>query len=164
MFASSQNRRIAQLATLLLGVFLFAGADNDARFTDLGHRLVCVCGCNQILLECNHVGCQYSTRMRNELLAALDKGDNDDLTLQAMVQNYGPTVIAAPTSTGFNRVAWIMPYLVLGLGLTVAAFIVRTWKMRPLAALPGASMTGPAVPGSPDLDDFREQARKETDL
>ena len=77
---------------------------------DLGHRLMCVCSCNQILLECNHVGCNYSDRMRGELMTAIQRGDSDDLTLQAMVQNYGPTVIAAPTSTGFNRVAWIMPY------------------------------------------------------
>jgi cytochrome c-type biogenesis protein CcmH/NrfF len=42
----------------------------------------------------------------------MDRGDNDDLVLQGFVQEYGPTVIAAPTSTGFNRVAWIMPFLV----------------------------------------------------
>ncbi len=72
---------------------------------------MCTCGCGQILLECNHVGCQSSEKMRNELLAALDKGDNDDLILQGFVQEYGPTVIAAPTATGFNRIAWIMPFL-----------------------------------------------------
>ncbi|HTR65433.1 MAG TPA: cytochrome c-type biogenesis protein CcmH [Terriglobales bacterium] len=156
--ASFQAGRAIQLAALLLAVFIFAGVDNDARFNDLGHRLICVCGCNQILLECNHVGCQYSTKMRNELAAAIDHGDNDDLTLQAMVQNYGPTVIAAPTTTGFNRVAWIMPYMVLALGLVMAGFIVRTWKTRPAA--PGSA---PAA-GSGELDEFREQARKETDL
>ena len=85
---------------------------------------MCVCGCSQILLECNHVGCTYSDRMRNELMAALDRGENDDLTLQAFVQKYGPTVMAAPTATGFNRVAWIMPFLALVLGLLTTVFIV----------------------------------------
>ena len=51
--------------------------------------------------------------MRNELQASLDRGDNDDLTLQGFVQEYGPTVIAAPTAKGFNQVAWIMPFVVL---------------------------------------------------
>ena len=78
---------------------------------------MCVCGCNQVLLECNHVGCTYSDRMRDELAAEFDRGDSDDLVLQAFVQKYGPTVLAAPTTTGFNRVAWIMPYLALVLGL-----------------------------------------------
>jgi len=44
------------------------------------------CGCGQVLLECNHVGCQSSTKMRDQLQAALDKGDNDDLILQGFVQ------------------------------------------------------------------------------
>ena len=44
----------------------------------------------------------------------IDKGDNDDLILQGFVQEYGPTVIAAPTATGFNRMAWIMPFVVVG--------------------------------------------------
>ncbi|HVN21612.1 MAG TPA: hypothetical protein VMU05_22690, partial [Dongiaceae bacterium] len=46
----------------------------DTRFNDLGHKLMCKCGCNQILLECNHVGCSYSTQMREELMAALTRG------------------------------------------------------------------------------------------
>ena len=93
--------------------------DDSARFKDLGHRMMCTCGCGQVLLECNHVGCQSSDKMRNQLQAALDKGgsNSDDLILQGFVQEYGPTVIAAPTATGFNRVAWIMPFVALALGI-----------------------------------------------
>ena len=32
--------------------------------------------------------------------------------MQAFVQKYGNTVLSAPTGTGFNRVAWIMPFAV----------------------------------------------------
>jgi cytochrome c-type biogenesis protein CcmH len=132
----------------------------DARFRDLGHRMMCACGCSQILLECNHVGCTYSDKMRNQLQAALDKGDNDDLILQGFVQEYGPTVIAAPTATGFNRVAWIMPFAVLALGIAFAVHTVRTWKNRPEPAL----ADGIVIPEGRELDDFRARARKETDL
>ena len=88
---------------LAAAVFLLVGAgpSNDARFKDLGHRMMCTCGCGQVLLECNHVGCQSSDKMRDQLLASIDKGNNDDLVLQGFVQEYGPTVIAAPTATGF---------------------------------------------------------------
>ena len=79
------------------------GADPDARFTKLGHQLMCMCGCNQILLECNHVGCTYSERMRNELSAGLERGDSDSLVLQSFVQKYGNTVLAAPTSSEIGR-------------------------------------------------------------
>src|SRR5205085_5391598 len=101
------------LLTIVVGTCLLGANGDHARFNDLGHRMMCVCGCNQILLECNHVGCAYSDRMRAELIAAVDRGDNDDLTLQGFVQKYGTTVMAAPTKAGFNRVAWIMPYLIL---------------------------------------------------
>jgi cytochrome c-type biogenesis protein CcmH/NrfF len=155
-------RRAFQALTLTAAVFLFMAATPtpDARFRDLGHRMMCACGCSQILLECNHVGCTYSDKMINQLQAALDKGDNDDLILQGFVQEYGPTVIAAPTATGFNRVAWIMPFAVLALGIAFAVHTVRTWKNRPEPAL----ADGIVIPEGRELDDFRARARKETDL
>jgi cytochrome c-type biogenesis protein CcmH len=154
------RKRTFQAALLCAAIFTFLGAGDESRFRDLGHRLMCVCSCNQILLECNHVGCNYSDRMRGELMAAVQRGDSDDLTLQAMVQNYGPTVIAAPTSTGFNRVAWIMPYLALITGLGMMIVLVRAWRNRPLKTTPA---TVPPISGS-KLEHFREQARKETEL
>jgi cytochrome c-type biogenesis protein CcmH/NrfF len=99
--------------------------------------------------------------MRNQLLAALDKGNNnnDDLILQGFVQEYGPTVIAAPTATGFNRVAWIMPFVALAFGITFVVYVVRSWKDRPAPAL----ADGITIPRGSELDELREKARKETD-
>ena len=152
--------RALQLGVVLLALFTFLGAgDEAARFNELGHKLMCVCGCGQILLECNHVGCKYSDTMRAELMAGVERGESDDLTLQGFVQKYGTTVLAAPTQQGFNRLAWIMPYLALGLGLITVSLIVHAWKKRPPAA--DASAVQP-VSGN-ELEKFREQARKETE-
>jgi cytochrome c-type biogenesis protein CcmH len=157
----SSLKRGLQVAVLCGAVFAFLGAgDQTARFNDLGHRMMCVCGCSQILLECNHVGCKYSDTMRGELMAALDRGDSDDLLLQSFVQKYGTTVIAAPTSTGFNRVAWVMPYLALVLGITTVVLIMRAWKMRPLV-LPADAVK--PVSGA-ELEKFRERAREDTEV
>lgn len=154
-------RRTLELGVVCVALFTFMGAGDDAaRFNDLGHRLMCVCGCSQILLECNHVGCKYSDNMRGELMAAVERGDNDDLTLQTFVQKYGTTVMAAPTTKGFNRVAWVMPYLALVLGLTTVVLIVRAWKMRPLVLPEGAVAP---IQGE-ELERFRDQARKDTEL
>ena len=148
------------MAILFLATLVFMGAgDTTSRFNSLGHRMMCTCGCGQILLECNHVGCQSSDKMRNQLQAALDRGDNDDLILQGFVQDYGPTVIAAPTATGFNRVAWVMPFAVLALGIAFVTFVVRAWTNKPAPAL----ADGIAVPHGGELDALREQARKETE-
>ena len=153
--------RIAQLCFLSFALLLFLGAgDESARVNDLGHRMMCVCGCNQILMECNHVGCAYSSRMRNELVAAIDRGDNDDLVLQSFVQKYGTTVIAAPTTKGFNRVAWIMPYLALVGGIVGVTLIVRGWRG---GGGPGNSSGTGGGTADPELYSYREQARKETE-
>ncbi|MGE5204588.1 MAG: cytochrome c-type biogenesis protein CcmH [Chlamydiota bacterium] len=152
-------RRTWQVALLCLAIFAFLGAgDENARFNDLGHRLMCVCGCNQILLECNHVGCTYSDHMRQELIASIEHGDNDDLVLQAFIQKYGTTVLAAPTQQGFNRVAWIMPYLALVLGLGVVAMVVKAWGRKPPPPSAGSGT------GDPALERFRDQAQRETEL
>ena len=171
-------RRATQSLILCLAIFVFLGAGDDKRFDKLGHHLMCICGCNQVLLECNHVGCRDSDRMRNELSAALVAGGDgpggdsngkitpggsnpsDDTILQGFVQKYGMTVLAAPGTTGFNSVAWIMPFLALGLGLALLVVIVRVWKSRPMPAL----ADGIAPLHGQELERFRRQAQKETDL
>ena len=151
------RRFIASGFTLALSVFLLGASGDHARFNDLGHRMMCVCGCNQILLECNHVGCTYSDRMREELAAATQRDSSDDNIVQAFIKEYGTTVLAAPTMRGFDQVAWIMPFAVFLGGALLAVFVIRNWKdRRPThAILPGTT---------PALDHYRDQARRETSL
>lgn len=150
--------RILQCLILSLAVFAFLGAGD--RFNELGHGLMCICGCNEVLLECNHVGCPDSDGMRNELMTAINRGDSDSLVNQAFVQKYGPTVLTAPTGTGFDRTAWIMPVFAFVMGVGLVVYVVRVWKNRPAPAL--ADGLRP-VRGA-ELEQFREQARRETDL
>jgi cytochrome c-type biogenesis protein CcmH/NrfF len=132
-----------------------ANPSNDARFNDLGHKLMCKCGCNEVLLECNHVGCAYSSKMRDELAAGLKRGDNDDLILQGFVQEYGSSVLAAPTTTGFNIIAWIMPFVALIAGLMLVTAIVRKWKFK-------VAPVGAQNLSETELIEFRRRAREET--
>src|SRR3974390_3260758 len=151
--------RLAQLALIAVMAITLMGADVDARFNKLGHQMMCMCGCNQVLLECNHVGCAYSDRMRNELTAGLEKGDNDSLVLQSFVQKYGNTVLAAPTQSGFNIVAWITPFAVFLLATAIAVWLVRMWKARPVAQ----PVAQPNLNAS-ELDALRRKAREETEF
>jgi len=165
-------RHLLQSLVLALACFAFLGAGPaksvDTRFNDLGHKLMCKCGCGQILLECNHVGCSYSTQMRDELTAALMRGgsggpggtstpDSDELVLQSFVQKYGATVLAAPTTTGFNIVAWIVPFVALVLGLLFVTVIVRNWNFR-------VAPVGVQNLNNTELDELRRRAREETEL
>src|SRR5664279_3940913 len=157
------RKRILLRSVQLLGVAVlaitFMGADIDARFSKLGHQMMCMCGCNQVLLECNHVGCAYSDRMRNELSAGLERGDNDSLILQSFVQKYGNTVLSAPTSSGFNVVAWIMPFAVFVLATAMAVWLVRIWKARPVVH----PLAAPNM-AAEEIDALRRKAREETEF
>ena len=77
------------------------------------------------------------------------------------VADCGSFRLAAPPTTGFvNRTAWIVPFVALLLGFVAVVTVVRAWKNRPAPAI--ADGLRP-VRGA-ERDQFREQARKETDL
>jgi len=142
-------------------VLLLLGAGHPARrFSEMGHQMMCICGCSQILLECNHVGCPAADGMRIELMASLTRGDSDSLVEQSFVQKYGPTVLAAPTTKGFDRVAYLIPFAALILGLGLIVLVIRAWKNRPVPAI--ADGLRPTAGAS--LEQYREQAHKETAL
>ena len=87
---------------LALALATLGAGDPATRFDKVGHTMMCVCGCNQVLLECNHVGCQYSDKMRATLADMIRGGSSDDQIFQEFVQEYGTTVVAAPMGGGFN--------------------------------------------------------------
>lgn len=153
--------KAVQAVVVSVAVLLLLGAgDRTTRFSEIGHRMMCICGCNQILLECNHVGCTASDGMRNELMASLNRGDSESLVEQGFVQKYGPTVLAAPATTGFDAAAYIVPIAALTLGFGVVVLVVCTWKNRSAPITPSGlrSIRGPK------LERFRDQARRETIL
>jgi cytochrome c-type biogenesis protein CcmH/NrfF len=150
-------RGIARVFALCLVAALAMGAaDNTARFNDIGSKLMCTCGCGQVLLQCNHLGCPSLARESGELKADLDRGDSDNTILIAFQNEYGPTVLAAPMLTKFNMVAWIVPPALLLLGIAGTVVLVRRWRQR-AAALP-------AVERDAGFQSMREKIRRETEL
>ncbi|HVT97449.1 MAG TPA: cytochrome c-type biogenesis protein CcmH [Acidobacteriaceae bacterium] len=153
-------RRLMRFALLpllvVVSVITLGAADTQARYQDLGHKLMCICGCSEILIECNHVGCPDSDRMLAELRAAIDHGDSNNAILAAFQDKYGPTALAAPMLTKFNIVAWIVPPALLVLGLFGTWILVKRWRMR--------MATMPVVEEAEMSDDLREKIRKETEV
>jgi cytochrome c-type biogenesis protein CcmH/NrfF len=151
---------VGMLTVLLLTT---AATDaNHARFNDLGHRMMCTCGCNQVLLECNHVGCTASDKMRDELQQALNSRVNDQQVLDQFVGKYGATVLNAPTTHGFNLVAWVMPFAALLLATWFTVVFIRKWKERPEESA-GVAVAAAELRGA-DIDALRKQAREETEV
>jgi cytochrome c-type biogenesis protein CcmH/NrfF len=105
----------------------------SARFDKLSHKLMCTCGCNQTLGECNHMGCPNLEQEGNLLSVSIQHGDSDDQVFHAFQDQYGPTALAAPMFTRLNRFSWWVPPIVLLLGCGVVFYVVRRWRPRVVA-------------------------------
>jgi cytochrome c-type biogenesis protein CcmH len=156
--ARRQRSTICALAVLALAAIAplvpVARAQDSPRAKELGQKLMCVCGCNQILGSCNHVGCTYSHDMMKQLEDRIARNEPDDLTLQAFVQEYGPTVLSSPPAKGFNRIAWIAPIVFPLIALVVLWGVVRRWKHKGAVA----TASGPRVSA-----DLIARAQRESD-
>jgi cytochrome c-type biogenesis protein CcmH len=134
--------------------FTLGASDAGSRFNDLGHRLMCTCGCAQLLGECNHVGCTESGREREELKTGIASGASDKEILAAFASKYGATVLAAPTTQGFDLVAWIAPFAVFAAALLGTILLIRRWSVGKTQA--------PAQTTDPATEALKEKIRRET--
>jgi cytochrome c-type biogenesis protein CcmH/NrfF len=155
-FVSLHLRRWVQAGVVCLLAVVMLGADPSSRFNKVGHEMICTCGCGQVLLECNHVGCPVSPVMINELHAQMNAGGSDTLILNWFAGKYGATVLAAPIRGGFDNVAWIAPMAAFLLATVGLGFLIKMWTGRRRVTL---SAAGPVVGG----DALRERIRRETE-
>ena len=145
-----------QCAAVCVLALVMLGADSSSRFGRLGHEMICVCGCGQILLECNHVGCPDSDRMIGELRDQVGSGATDTAILNWFSAKYGPTVLAAPIRGGFDNAAWIAPMAVFLLATVGTGVLVVMWRKRTAhAEMPAGIPSG--------NDELRERIRRETE-
>jgi len=157
-----RNRRLArrilgsralQVVALAAAICFSLGAtDAGTRYNSLNHRLMCTCGCAELLGECNHVGCQSSGQELAELSAGIAGGGSDKEILASFAAKYGATVLAAPTTHGFDLVAWIAPFAVFGAALLGTILLIRRWSAG----------KAEAAAANPPNDALYEQIRRET--
>jgi cytochrome c-type biogenesis protein CcmH/NrfF len=133
-FRGRACRAMQALAIAAVVCFSIGATDPDAHFQKLGGKLMCTCGCAQSLLGCDHVGCPNRGEEMDKLRAGIASGAPDAQILDSFVTDYGKVVLGAPTTQGFDLVAWIMPFAVAALALIGTVFMVRHWvKNQPKA-------------------------------
>lgn len=147
-----------QAGVLAVAVCFSLGAtDASSRFNNLSHRMMCTCGCAQILGECNHVGCPNSSGELAELRQGIAAGLNDQAIKDSFVAKYGAVVLAAPTTQGFDLVAWIAPFAVFAAALLGTILLVRRWSVSKTQVVPADTATMDAAER-----ERREQIRRDT--
>jgi len=69
--------------------------------------------------------------MRSELASFIDEGKSHDEIIQAFVTKYdSQEMLGAPIDKGFNRLAWLFPYLAGATGAVLIAFTAMKWTRR----------------------------------
>jgi cytochrome c-type biogenesis protein CcmF len=98
---------------------------------DLRQSLICMCGTcgRQLVGECP---CGYAAQMREEIAGLVREGMTKDQVLQYYIQKYGSQEpLAAPIDRGFNRLAWLFPYLLGSAGALTVIGVAAHWARRP---------------------------------
>jgi hypothetical protein len=161
---SSSAIKSAQAVLLAVAVCFSVGASSDsgARMNVLSHRLMCQCGCAQLLGECDHVGCPSRDKELGELSSDMAAGLTDKQILDDFVGKYGMVVLAAPPTTGFNLVAWIAPFAVFAAALLGTILLIRRWGgLRGFK--PQSANEADIAALDPAERERREKIRRETD-
>jgi cytochrome c-type biogenesis protein CcmH/NrfF len=110
---------------------------------DLQQSIICMCGtCGRKLLsDCT---CSVAADMRRELRGLVDQGLSHDEVIEFYVAKYGSQEpLAAPIDRGFNRLAWLFPYIIGMVGLAFAGSVAVRWSRR---ASTGADLVAPVAP------------------
>jgi cytochrome c-type biogenesis protein CcmH/NrfF len=116
-------------------------------------EIICMCGSagcvRASLANCPmRPACHGHTAQLARLQALINEGKGHDDILAAFVAEHGQAVLAVPTNSGFNSLAWLLPYGLALMGLVGVAATARRWSSRP--AIAGVGALGPTV--DPALD------------
>jgi len=118
----------------------------NATQTDLEEGLTCQCGCGLTVHACNHLQCPSGIPLKEEIASQLALGKTREEILSYFSGKYGEKILSAPTTTGFNIVAWVMPFAVVLIATMIIVVLTRRWRHRPQPA-----EQTPPVAGDPAL-------------
>jgi cytochrome c-type biogenesis protein CcmH len=113
----------------------------------LEHDLHCQCGCTLDVFTCRTTDftCSVSPAMHHDVMQLVAGGYSKPEIMGAFRAAYGDRVLMAPVVEGFNWAAYVTPFLALGAGATLVAFLIRRWTE--VARL--ANSAAPATPLPP---------------
>jgi cytochrome c-type biogenesis protein CcmH/NrfF len=126
--------RVLLALVLLLG--LTAAAEPQASLPDIEDEVMCV-ECRTAL---NVSNAPVADQERAFIRARIAEGMTKAQIKAALVEEYGPDVLAEPPSEGFDVAAWLVPAGLVALAALGIAFLARRWRRTETA------------PAGPELD------------
>src|SRR5258708_8491796 len=111
------KRRLAAFTLVIAlsissGALLSSRAQTQAdRAKQIGGKFMCMCSCNQVLTQCNHVGCPTSASMLKELDQWVTRGDSETVITSSFLQDFATTVYPDPPKSRLRLVPCTLPPL-----------------------------------------------------
>ncbi len=94
-------------------------------------EVMCTCGgCRLSVANCGMMNCHGRDGQQTKIVAHIESGKDHDEIVNAFVGEFGQDILMAPIDRGFNRLAWLFPYLVGASGAVVAGFAAIRWSRR----------------------------------
>jgi cytochrome c-type biogenesis protein CcmH len=87
----------------------------------------------------------------------IDRGDTESQVKRALVNTYGPQVLALPPASGFNLAVYVVPIAVAALLVAMVSLLLPQWRRN----LRRASLSAPSGPAALGPEDA---ARLDSDL
>ena len=114
--------RLILALVLILG--LTAAAEPQATLPDIEDEVMCV-ECNTAL---NISSSPVADQERAFIRARIAEGITKDEIKVALVEEYGPDVLAEPSDGGFDLAAWIVPAALVAFAALGVALLARRWR------------------------------------
>src|SRR5512141_700229 len=145
--------RNLKMKLILLGVIVFASllivsvayaqskvpTDNDV--IRVAKQLYCPVCPNTPLDVCETKACEdWRAQIRDQL----SEGWTDQQIIDYFVAQYGERVLAEPKRKGFTSLVWLLPVIVVLVGLGIVYEILRNWRKQTPAPVTTAST--PEIP------------------
>ncbi len=168
-FAFASSPRLAFIVVALF-VFLSPELKNVSRETfaaetptnaQVSEGLTCQCGCGLTVANCNMPTCGFSVPMRAEIDGMIRKGMSRAQIVAFYRHKYGEKVLSAPTTEGFNLLAWTIPFIALALGGGLMVLVVGHWRSNAPPAPSGSKPAGEKSSFDPELRRRLENELKE---
>lgn len=119
---------------------------------DIEESLTCQCGCGLTVHACNHLQCPSGIPLKQEISSQIALGKTREEVLAYFSGKYGEKILSAPTTSGFNIVAWVMPFAAIIVAAAIIVLLTRRWRRRQRPEQPAPVAADPALRARLDAD------------
>jgi cytochrome c-type biogenesis protein CcmH len=126
---------------------------------EVSEGLTCQCGCGLTVANCNHPQCEFSVPVRQQIEAMITRGMGREQIIGFFQKKYGEKILSAPTSEGFNLLAWIMPFAAVFAGCFMIVGAISRWHTNHIVQ--DGTLEGRPEPDDPEMKRRLEQEIRE---